>query len=153
MSGDISRREQIMRYLVALFADMRASIDGYTTTWETVVRRPLSDTEAKLGNGLGVYDVSEEKVPEIGRYRSHLTVRIEFFYLIRHGDEPSTELNRMLVDIQRAMRADHTCGGLAYNVLETENELDINGPADRLVAGIIEYRVEYKHLLDDPRAV
>jgi|GEM_PF-4705010 len=149
----LSRREQIMRYIVGLFTDMRASVDDYSVTWGAVVRRPLKADEAKLNCAVGVYDVGEEKTAEIGRYRSILSVRIEFFYRPNIGDEPSTELNRLLLDIQRVMRVDHTCGGLTYNVLEVENELDISGPADRLVAGIIEYRVDYKHLLDDPRSV
>jgi hypothetical protein len=147
----VSRRESILQHVADRFRAMREGQDDYTTTWNAVVRRPLTKAEVSLGNAIGMYDTEEEKVSEIGRYRSTLTVVIEFFHTLKHGEEPSTELNRMLADVQRAMRVDVTCGGLSYNVVETKNELDIDGPADRLVAGIVEFQISYKHTLDDPR--
>jgi hypothetical protein len=146
-----SLREQIMQHLVQRFVDVRANDDGYTTTWNVVVRRPMTKTEIGMGNAIGLYDTEEEKSALIGYYNSLLTVSVEFYYNSAIGDEPSQELNRMLMDVQRCMRSDPTCAGLTFNIVEVRNELDIDGPSDRLVAGMAEFQVSYRHRLDDPR--
>lgn len=151
MSDVLSKRELIMQHLAERFAALREGVDGYTTTWNAVTRRPMGDQEVSMGNALGLFDVEEEKNPAINWYHCNLRVVAEFYYVLQLGDEPSTELNRMLVDIQRAIRVDVTCGGLAFNIVELRNELDVDGPADRLVAGVVEFQVQYRHLLDDPR--
>lgn len=152
MSHDVlSKREQIMAHLERRLTSVREGVSGYTSTWNTVVRRPLTKQEVAIGDAIALFDTDEEKTAEIGFYRCFLTVMVEFFYTLKAGDNPSTELNRLLLDIQRIMRSDVTCGGLSFNILEVRNELDIDGPADRLVAGVVEFQVQYRHLLDDPR--
>lgn len=147
----LSKREQIMQHLQQRFSALRAGEDGYTTTWNVVTRRPLTKQEVAMGDAIAIFDTGEEKTAEIGFYRCMLYVSAEFFYALKTGDDPSTELNRLLVDIQRAIRVDVTCGGVAFNMVELRNELDIDGPADRLVAGVVEFQVQYRHLIDDPR--
>lgn len=146
-----SKRELIMQNLVSRFSAMRVGDNGFSTTWNAVVRRPLTKQETALGDAVAIFDVDEDKTSEIGFYRCSLRVQIEFFCTMLTGDEPSTQLNRMLLDVQRCMRSDVTCGGLAFNILELRNELDVDGPADRLVAGVVEFQVQYRHTLDDPR--
>lgn len=149
----LSRREQIMLHLVDRFKGLRRNVDNYTTTWNVVVRRPMTNTETQLGDAMGIFDVSERKEFRIGHVDAFLTVNLEFFHKVRDGDEPSTELNRMLLDVQRACRSDINCGGLTINILEMTNELDIEGPTDRLVAGVVEIEIHYRHALNDPSAV
>jgi hypothetical protein len=146
-----SMREQIMEHLATRFKNVRSGADGYTTTWNTVARRPIAVTEIKMGNVLGVFDVSEVKTPDMQFTRSAMRVMVEFFYVMQMGDEPSTELNRMLLDVQRTMLSDIYCGGLSLNTVEIRNELDIDGPADRVVAGVAEFQVLYRHNVHDPR--
>jgi hypothetical protein len=146
-----SLREQIMEHLVRRFEDIREGRDGFKTTWNVVVRRPMTKTEVGMGRALGLYDTDEVKTPQIGHMMCTMSVVCEFFYAMNLGDEPSTELNTMLTDIQRTMRLDVNCSGLSINIVEVRNELDIDGPADRLVAGVCEFQVQYRHSLDDPR--
>jgi hypothetical protein len=147
----LSYRERIMEHLVDRFGDIREGENGYTVTWNVVARRPMTKAELNLGNALGLFDVEEEKTARIGYYDCQLKVVCEFFHVLQIGDEPSTELNRMLCDIQRAMRSDIGCGGLSLNIVENNSELDIDGPADRLVAGVVEFQIAYRCALDDPR--
>lgn len=79
-----------------------------------------------------------------------LRVATEFVYSMKIGDEPLTELNRILVDIQRLMRSDIQAGGLCLNIVESSSELDLDGPEDRLVGGIVFWEVLYKHATQDP---
>ena len=146
-----SIREKIMAHLEDRFRDVREGEDGYATTWNVVVRRPMTKTEVGLGKAIGLYDTEEQKTPQIGYMICTLTVICEFFYAMKIGDDAATELGVMLTDIQRTRRSDVTCGGISINIVEVRNELDIDGPADRLVAGACEFQVQYRHSLDDPR--
>lgn len=146
----VSKREQIMDHLVERFENMTAGTDGYTTTWNVVTRKPLGMTEVKIGSALGLFDTREDKTPDMQFMRCTLSVVCEFYHSMKIGDAPGTQLNRMLLDVQRAMRSDIYCGGLALNVVEVRSELDIDGPEDNLVAGIVEFQVLYRHYVDDP---
>ena len=146
----VSKREQIMQHLVDRFEAMQDGTDGYTTTWNTVTRKPVSITAVKMGNALGLFDTREDKVPDMQFMRATLSVVCEFYHSMKIGDEPGTQLNRMLLDVQRAMRSDIYCGGLTLNVVEVRSELDIDGPEDNLIAGVVEFQVLYRHYVDDP---
>lgn len=151
MSSLLSKRERIMRHLVERFEGLVEGEDEYTATWNTVTRAPVARSQMAQGNALGLYDVSERKDPDVGFMRCTLNVSIEFYLVLGLGDDPSTELNRALADLQRAMRSDPQMGGLAFNALETRNEFDVDGPDDSIVAGFVEFAVTYRHKVDDPR--
>lgn len=151
MSSLLSKRERIMRHLVERFEGLVEGEDEYTATWNTVTRAPVARSQMAQGNALGLYGVSEHKDPDVGFMRCTLNVSIEFYLVLGLGDDPSTELNRALADLQRAMRSDPQMGGLAFNALETRNEFDVDGPDDSIVAGFVEFAVTYRHKVDDPR--
>lgn len=148
--SDESKRERIMQHLKQRFEGIQAGVGGYSTTWNTVSRKPVSTVEAQMGNMLGLFDVNESKTPDMQFMRCSLTVVIEFYFRTQMGDEPGTELNRMLLDVQRAMRSDIYCSGLTLNVVEMKSELDIDGPSDSLVAGVVEFLVQYRHAVTNP---
>jgi hypothetical protein len=150
--ADISKRERIMEHLKARFEARQAGVDGALYTWNTVTRRPISRVEVGMGETIGLFDVREVKNQEMLHMRCDLTVVIEFYCSLMIGDEPATELNKMLLDVQRTIRADIYCSGLTLNLVESRNELDIDGPTDNLVAGVVEFTVTYRHLVDDPSA-
>jgi len=145
-----SKREQIMQHLKTRFEALVKDVDDYNTTWNTVTRRPLSTTEVGFGNVLGLFDPDESKTPDMLFMRSNLQVVVEFYHRVELGDEPSTILNGMLLDVQRAMASDIYCSGLTLNVVEVKSELDIDGPADSIIAGVVEFQVLYRHLVDNP---
>lgn len=147
-----SYRDNIMEYFLDKFRDMRRGTNEYSTTWNDVSRKPLAASVAAVPDtAIAIMDHRERKNPLIGMYDCFLTVHTEFAIRLKLGDDPSTELNRLMVDVQRAMRSDNTAGGLCINIVETGSELDIEGPGDRLVGGIISWEVLYRHSLDDPR--
>jgi hypothetical protein len=150
--ADTSKRERIMQHLTERFQARQAGVDGALITWNMVTRKPISRTEVGMGDTLGIFDVRETKDPVMQHMVCELTVIFEFYCALMLGDEPSTELNRMLLDVQRTIRTDIYCSGLSLNIVESKNELDIDGPTDSLVAGVIEVTVLYRHLVDDPSA-
>lgn len=150
MASKVSKREQIMQHLQKRFEAARAGTDGYSVTWNSVTRRPLSRVEVGMGDAVGLFDMRETKRQEIQHMRCDLSLVIEFYLFMQLGDDPGTELNRMMLDIQRTIRQDIYCSGLTLNIVESKNELDIDGPTDALVAGVVEYLIQYRHLVDDP---
>jgi hypothetical protein len=151
---DASIRENILEFLKVRFEDLAEGSGGYTETWNTVTRRPLRAVEMDAGSSLAIFDTNERAVPEIQYTLKTLEVAIEFYIVARIGsdeDQNSTELNRLLTDIQRAMRSDITCGGLCHNSVETRSEFDLDGPGERLVGGITFWNISYRHKENDPR--
>jgi hypothetical protein len=146
----VGKRERIMQHLLARFAENQAGEDDYTVTWNLITRKPVGRTEVGMGDAIGIFDTRESKVPDMLFMRCHLTVVFEFYCSLQMGDDPATELNRMLLDVQRTLRRDIYCSGLTLNIVETKNELDIDGPGDSLVAGVVEVQVLYRHFVDDP---
>jgi hypothetical protein len=147
-----SYRDNIMEYYLDLFVNLRAGTDEYSVTWNSVERKPLPASPSNFpSTAISIMDHRESKKELIGMYQCHLIIHTEFAIRLNVGDNPSVELNRLMLDVQRAMRKDNTAGGLIINVVETNSELDIEGPGDRLVGGIISWEVHYRHALDDPR--
>jgi hypothetical protein len=67
------------------------------------------------------------------------------------GEHPADVLNQMLTDVQRVFRSDVTCGGLSINIMERKNQIDVDGPLEKCVTGVVEFVVSYRHAADDPR--
>lgn len=165
MSGTItpnefSLRERIMQHLKARFEGIVAGAtvtltDGRTaqiaTAWNVVARKPLSKEQLRFGPALAMFDVSERKEPETMFNRVHLGVIIEFFDAMKLGEEPSTALNRMLMDVQHTLMMDIRCGGLSLDIRETGNELSVDGPGDNLLGGMARIEVIYRHRAASPR--
>jgi hypothetical protein len=148
----VSKRERIMEHLRERFLAVRMNDgEGYTTQWNIVTRTPLGKSEISMGDAVGLFDPNETKTQEMMFMRCSLTVQVEFYYSMQLGDNAATELNRLLLDVQRTMRQDIQCGGLCLNIVESRSELDIDGPGDSLVVGLAEFQVLYRHSVNDPR--
>ena len=148
-----------MEALKTRFLAVVVGVDGHVLTWNTVERRPLTDVEMQAGDAISLIDASENKSEEVGYMRSDMTVFTEFWIRTQLGDDPSQHVNNVLADVQLTMRADintaetpgdpTTC--LTINITETRNETDIEGAADMLVGGVIQWSVLYRHNKQDPR--
>jgi len=147
----LSLRENIMAHLKDRFEQVKTGVNDFETEWDVVSRAPLSRTQKGLDATVSLTDTRERKTPMIGKMDCRLTVVVEFAYRVKQGDEPETELNRLLCEVQRTMRSDITAGGCCLNIVENSSELDLEGPDDRLVGGVTFWEVSYRHKVDDPR--
>jgi hypothetical protein len=156
----LSLRERIMQHFKTRFESVQAGNivrleDGGTasiqTTWNTVTRKPLTKEQLRFGAALALFDSTEAKTPETLTNRVTLTVIIEFFDQIKAGEEPSTLLNQMLLDVQHIMNIDRTCGGLCLDIREAANELSVDGPGENLLGGMARFEVIYRHRAASPR--
>lgn len=150
-----SIREQIVSALVSLFEGMQAGLpapDPYAITWDFVTREPPGAKIKGKKYVLGVFEPAEVKAPLIGAFDATMRVVLEFW---THGPldrEPSTHINLVLGQIQRRLREDRHLGGLAADVKEVGNEIDIDNIDDRQLRGAVLVDVRYKHAVNDPRA-
>lgn len=147
----LSKRQRIMMWLEDQFLAKRLGIDGYGITWTAVQRRPLSQQEMQSGNAIAMYDLTESKTQQMQFQFCSLTIFAEFYHQMQIGEHPADVLNMMLTDVQRVFREDNTFGGLTIDCLERKNQIDVDGPLEKTVTGVVEFVVTYRHAADDPR--
>ena len=144
-------RERILSNIQLSLSTMRAGVDGYTTTFDVVKRRPLTRSELTYNASASVVDMAEKKDQMIGVYRCRLVVGIEFYVRLALGDVHLIEGTRVVGDVERRLLEDLTCGGNSLNLIASSNELDGAVGGERIVAGIAYFEIVYHHLAQDPR--
>lgn len=150
----LSLREQIMQALVAVFQDIRAGVptaDPFDFKWDAVVRYPLGDKERRARYAVSLVEGDETKRPLADSTNAFLSVEVNFFALAESREEPATQLNTILLNIQRAVRQDPMLGGLSIDVREDANTHSVDSFEDRQIEGSVFYTVVYKHAENDPR--
>ena len=131
---------------------MCEGVDGYTVTWDRVKRAPINSFDATMRTSLAILDTREIKNADVHDLtRSVMRVIFEARYKTQIGDVPSTELNRLILDIQRKIKEDINLGGLTLNVTEAGNDIDIESHADKIVTATVFVDVLYRHVISDPR--
>ena len=141
-------REQIMASMKTIF---ETDVSSDRVNWDFVTRTPPSKSQIQNNvTVLGIYDTSEKIEEGAGYERRHLNVVLEFHVRLAEDDEPSTFLNHCLGSITNRIGEDISLGGLALNTVEKGSELDIDGPFDKTVAGMIVFSVSYRCRSNDP---
>ena len=144
-------RDRIAEHFATGFKNVAAGIGGYTTTWDIVSREPINPRELNQAEAvLGVYDLKERKVQQVGYTLCDLSFTIEFFWKKMMGDQTPSVGNTLMGEIQKLVLADPQQGGLALNTVGTGTELDLESFAGSVGAGIVTFLVTYRHKLNDP---
>lgn len=151
-------RNRILAVLKQRFLDVADGVGGHIITWNVVERKPLEDQQMEMGNAIALLEGPETKRDEVQRVRASLTLLTEFWVRLELGDEPSDRLNRVMGDIYLTMRGTNGQGiyvlepddtQLALDIQERRNELDVGGPGDTLVGGVVEWEILYRHHAND----
>lgn len=146
-----TQRMKIIDHLIARFEGCIQGQNGRFMTWNTVSDCPITDAQKQLGNTIGIFDGRENKKPEVGSSRATLSLMTEFHVRLAKGDKPNRIANLVLGEVQSIMLSDIYAGGLCLNIVEVGNELDVEGPQDTAVSGIIFWEVQYRHKAGNPR--
>lgn len=149
-------RERILTRLVENFTLQSTAApigDPYTYAWDQVLRSPTKDWAYKRRRTLGVYDMHETKKTLAALKDCTLKVSLEAAIMLNGDEAPSETLNEIFGGIQRNLGADPTLNGLAVDVQETSNDLQIEDENKRWVRGIVMIDIRYRHALSDPRRV
>ena len=147
------------RCLEALRASVAGMLDGYpanapySVQFTSVEHGPLGDFDNRKRYVAAVVPGRESKQTRYPLTDCTLPVTIEFRMTIDRGDKrPLVEAERVLGEIQRRIAEDRTLGGLAIDVRETGNDVDLDTYADKAIEGAVFLEVRYRHGTDDPRA-
>jgi hypothetical protein len=148
-------RDRILQHLIKRFQDCVAGENGRFITWNTVSDCPLTSTETALGNAIGIYDGRERNRDLVGYSTRILEVQTEFKIQLAIGDKPAKVARAVLGEVQTVMTSDIYCTEgpiqLSLDIVESGNELDVDGPHDQTVAGIVFWEIQYRHIAGNPR--
>jgi hypothetical protein len=147
------RRDNVVEAIVDKIEAI--TVDGdYTFSYRFVTRDPMGiENIGKLRTGeacVGVYDINEEKIRNLGATTSTLTVILEFYYFPKIGETKAAVLNRILAELIRAITLDHTLNNTALTIEDVANNIDIDGIYDKIINGSITFHVKYRHGIYDP---
>jgi hypothetical protein len=160
MSSILSIREQILQNIATRFNNVvvggtytapDGAIYPYTQRWNAVIRHIPAQTDIKVGGCLAIITGKETMKREVQRDSRYLRVVLEFYADVYATDIVSTEQNRILLEVQATLAADISCGGLAIDIVELQNECSIEGPAEKVMAGMLEIEIRYRHRTGNPR--
>lgn len=150
-------RNRILDNLKIQLGEMQSGfpvLDPYTVTWSEITRENIEKLAKGKLYALGIYDTEETKSPRIYPITDcTLRVLVEFHVYVQSTKRGSSELNRVLGEIERKIREDRTLGGLAIETEFLGNEFDIDGPYDHEVMGVVTMNIKYRHHTDDPRRI
>jgi hypothetical protein len=149
-------RLRCLEALRASFAGLRdgePAADPYSVEFSAVEHGPLGDFDNRRRYVAAVVPGNESKRTRYPLTDCTLPVTIEFRMTANRGDQrPAVEAERVLGEIQRRIGEDRTLGGLAIDVRETGNDVDLDTYADKAIEGAVFLEVRYRHATDDPRA-
>lgn len=150
MAGTVPVRERIMQTLTTKMENMQAIV-GSGVLWDVVTREPLNARRVKQNEAsVGLYDVRERKSAKVGVTMCELTIMVEFFYRLKLGDTPGSELSTLVSAIEREVCIDQNFGGLTLDVNLTGSELDLETVTDKLASGVATFVAVYRHKTGDP---
>ncbi len=138
-------RERILQKIEANLTAMQEGEDEHVITWNTITRNPWEDIEQQMGDTIGIFDLSETSSDEIGFVRKTMEVATEFWIRPKLGDNDASEINIVMADVNRVMRADTT--------FIVDPGPPVCQLAVDLVGGVIIWNILYRHDQDDPRKI
>lgn len=157
MNNELTIAERILVEWARRLGEMDTTT--HTVQWLHVERAPLDQQTKLMGDAVAIYQTNERNSYETGRVLCTLRAGVEFWYKTKHGDVPSTELNRLAGDLKRLFMSDHhttedvTGDQLSLAVRPVATEFDIDGPKDGYVSGFMELDIQFRHAPTDPRTL
>ena len=129
--------------------------DPYTIQFSSVDLGPLSEMDHRKRYTAGIVPGTERKEDKFYPLRDcTLPVTIEWRMTHNRGDQkPAEEAERVTGEIQRCIGEDTTLGGLAIDLQEVGNDIDLDDYGDKSIVGAVHFDLKYRHRHDDPRTI
>ncbi|QIG66817.1 hypothetical protein EVB27_148 [Rhizobium phage RHph_TM16] len=156
----VSKRQQILEQIKALFeavSDNEAAADPFPLkpSPNGVGIGPLSMVDLQKRFTIGIVPGDEIKKDLFPFKEAILPVTVEFKGVKQKGDpDPGVFAEMLLTICQRVCLANMNLGlpDMVFNVSETGNSIDMETFGDKAVAGTLDFIVQYRHSMHDPRA-
>ncbi len=148
-----SIRERIVQDVVSTLEGIRVS-NGFDLDVQSVLRARLPGVKVQEFPTILVVEQSETKDQPatpgglLGKWAASLSVALICW--VRH-EEMAREANRLLANVEKALMADLTRGGLAVLTNLVSNEMFVTEDIEAPKAGItVVIEVRYRHAEQDP---
>lgn len=146
-------REQIMQNRLTALQALLYDDSHTARTFKVVARAEASMFNPTQLPALYLYPGKETKTQQGLITKCQLQLMIEVSVLLDNTNADA-KLNSLIQEVQAAMAANRSCGGLAESCYEVDNDFVIgiaatNGMPDRAVI-LMTYLVKYQHKADDP---
>lgn len=124
----------------------------YKIKFSIVGLGPLGDPDNRKQYAAGIVPGRETKSPfQYPQDQCKLPVAIEFRMTVNKDDfPPGKEAELVLGEVQNRLFIDTTLGGLAVDMHETGNEIDLDSYGDKTVQGVVMVEIIYRHFAGKP---
>lgn len=151
-----SVRLRILQTLSEWFSNVQEGIpadDPYDFQFSVVGIGHLGDPNATKRLCVGIVGGDETKT-DVYPYRDVLfPIAIEFRITVNAGEgAPALMAERALATVQRVMAQDETIGGLAIDLREVRNHIDMDTYTDKFPTGVAFFEARYMHAYNDVRS-
>lgn len=146
-------REAILQTLYLSLSDVTAGEpldDPYPLSFGEVFRGPLPQSTSKRLS-VGIVPTKETKTAKIDLTTCFLDVAIDFRYRAQTGEVPAIIAETIGGMILRRVLKDHTLNGLAIDVQDGGNVVDLDHPDTLTAEGSVFLTIHYRHDPHDPR--
>ncbi len=149
---NLSIREQIVQAVKARLEDMQKPT--FQIEFNHVQRQPFTSISRGKKIVAAIFDDFERRIPDTDPVvRVDLELNIEFVVYVEKGEDPTTKLNMVLSETERALMTDRTFGNIAIDIRVDRTEHDIEGRFDKYAESTMFLIVNYRHNNADPRSV
>lgn len=139
-----SIREQIVEAIKDRLEGMTEPT--YDISFKTVKRQKFTSIDKGKEISAAIFDDSDRRRPDIDPVvRVELNVIIEFMTYVRSSVKPTTKLNLILSEVERALMTDRTLGGLAIDIRVDRTEHDVEGRFDKYPETIMYLIIDFRH--------
>lgn len=146
-----SIREQIVEAIKATLVAM--DTPTFEFKFDIVQRQSFTSIARGKKYVAAIFDDSDTRSPDTDPVvRINLQVAIEFVVYIEKGQDPTTELNLVLSEVERALMVDRSFGKLAIDTTVDRTEHDIDGRFDKHAESTMFITVRFRVNNKDPRA-
>lgn len=147
-----SIREQIVQAVKTRLEGMDKPT--YAFKFDFVQREPFGSTAKGKKYVAAIFDDFERRLPDTDPVvRAELDLNIEFMTYIEADEAPTTQLNLILTEVERALMTDRTFGNIAIDIRVDRTEHDIQGRFDKFAETTMFCIVSYRHNNADPRSI
>lgn len=124
--------------------------DGFEVTIRKVVRIPSALFDIVEFPFVSIVDATEEKQEGVPVQKTTCLLHLELVFWNQQWTDMSQVTNQILAAIEKAMGADPTRGGYAYDTDVVSNQLFLADESMPNGGGSIQLDILYRHKLGDP---
>jgi len=149
-----SVRERIVESIKDVLEGMDTDTYAFKFDKGQVRREPFKNMSGGKRYSVAIFDDSDIRNPDTDPIvRISLKVVLEIIVYVQAKEAPSTQLNLVVSEVERALMVDRTLGNLAIDVTVDRTEHDIEGRFDKYAETTMFISVDFRHRNTDPREI